>query len=128
MGAGIALEFKRRFPAMFHAYRNACDAGEVRPGQMHIFALTGDGNPRYIINFPTKRHWRDRSRLEDVRSGLPALVEEVQRLGIHSIAVPALGCGHGGLDWKQVRPLIESAFTDAPEVHVLLFRPQGQNS
>ena len=82
-------------------------------------------NPRYIINFPTKRHWRGKSLIEDIRSGLRALVAGVQRLGISSIAVPPLGCGNGGLDWREVRPLIESAFNELPNTQVQLFGPSG---
>jgi O-acetyl-ADP-ribose deacetylase (regulator of RNase III) len=77
----------------------------------------------WIINFPTKRHWRDGSRIEDVEAGLSALVEEVKRLKIKSIAIPPLGCGNGGLDWNQVRPLILQAFAELPEVDVQLFEP-----
>jgi O-acetyl-ADP-ribose deacetylase (regulator of RNase III) len=80
-------------------------------------------NPKYIINFPTKRHWRDKSKIEDIQTGLKALVAEVQQLGITSIAIPALGCGNGGLDWLEVKPLIESAFAELPEVKVFVFEP-----
>ena len=82
-------------------------------------------NPRYIINFPTKRHWRGKSRIEDIQSGPDALIADVRRLGIRSIAVPPLGCGNGGLDWSAVRPLIERAFESIPEVRVLLYEPAG---
>jgi O-acetyl-ADP-ribose deacetylase (regulator of RNase III) len=77
----------------------------------------------YIINFPTKRHWRDKSKIEDIQAGLKALVAEVQQLSITSIAIPALGCGNGGLDWLEVKPLIESAFVELPEVKVVIFEP-----
>jgi O-acetyl-ADP-ribose deacetylase (regulator of RNase III) len=82
-------------------------------------------NPKYIINFPTKRDWRSNSRYEDIESGLEALIQEVQRLGVRSIAVPPLGWGLGGLDWGKVRPMIERAFTAAPDLRVLLFEPVG---
>lgn len=81
--------------------------------------------PRYIINFPTKRHWRGKSKIEDIKSGLKALVEEVQQLGISSIAIPPLGCGNGGLDWTEVKPLIKSAFAQLPDVQVVVFKPIG---
>lgn len=123
MGKGIALQFKQAFPANFKAYESACHAGAVQPGRMFIFDSERLINPRYVINFPTKRHWRGKSQLADIRSGLQALVGDVRRLGIQSIAVPPLGCGLGGLDWRQVRPLIEQAFSELPDVRVLLFEP-----
>ena len=126
MGKGIALQFKQAYPDMFRAYVDACKAGRVRLGQMEVFDLGGlaDGT-RWIINFPTKGHWRTRSRLADIDTGLADLVATVQRLGIRSIAVPPLGCGHGGLDWSQVRPRIERAFEALPNVTVMLYAPDG---
>jgi O-acetyl-ADP-ribose deacetylase (regulator of RNase III) len=128
MGKGIALQFKQAFPANFKAYAAACDAKQVVPGRMLIHDNGGLVNPRWIINFPTKRHWRGNSRLEDIASGLTALVADVQRLGIRSVAVPPLGCGLGGLDWAVVRPMIEDAFAALPDVQVLLFEPTGAPS
>jgi len=125
MGKGIALQFKKAHPDNYDAYKKACDAGEVQPGRMFIYETGSMINPRYIINFPTKRHWKGKSHLEDVRAGLKTLNEEVRKLNIKSIAVPSLGCGLGGLQWSVVRPLIEKTFTDLPNVKVLLFEPQG---
>jgi len=125
MGKGIALQFKQAFPENFKQYKKACDADEVKPGQMFIVATGNLFNPRYIINFPTKRHWKGKSKLEDIQTGLGALVAEVQRLGIQSIAIPPLGCGNGGLDWAVVKPLIENAFTTLPNVEVMIFEPGG---
>jgi O-acetyl-ADP-ribose deacetylase (regulator of RNase III) len=125
MGKGIALQFKQRFPANFKAYETACAAGAVMPGRMLIHDHGGLVHPRWIVNFPTKRHWRDNSRLEDIAGGLKALTADLQRLGIRSIAVPALGCGLGGLDWIVVRPVIEDAFSALHDVRVLLFEPSG---
>jgi O-acetyl-ADP-ribose deacetylase (regulator of RNase III) len=125
MGKGIALQFKQAFPANFKAYEKACRAHEVKPGCMFIFETGSMVNPRYIINFPTKRHWRGKSRIEDIESGLKALIADVKRLGINSIAVPPLGSGLGGLDWNVVRPMIEQAFAELPDVRVLLFPPKG---
>jgi len=125
MGKGIALQFKQAFPESFVAYERACRAGEVQPGRMQVFTTELMVNPKYIINFPTKRHWRDDSRLEDIEVGLTALIEEIQRLGIRSVAVPPLGCGNGRLRWADVRPRIEEAFAQVPEVRVLLFSPSG---
>jgi O-acetyl-ADP-ribose deacetylase (regulator of RNase III) len=125
MGKGIALQFKQAWPDNFDAYAKACRAKEVRPGQMFIWKTGRMVNPRYIINFPTKRHWREKSLIEDIRSGLRELVADVRRLGIGSIAMPPLGCGNGGLDWRDVRPLIESAFAELPNTQVQLFSPSG---
>lgn len=123
MGKGLALQFREAFPECFKSYKAACQTGELTTGKMHIFATKHATNPRYIINFPTKRHWRDKSRLEDIESGLQALVQTVKDCKINSIAVPPLGCGNGGLDWNTVSPLIRSAFQQAPDVRVLLYLP-----
>ncbi len=125
MGKGIALQFKQAYPANFKAYEAACHAGEVVPGRMFIFDNGRLINPRYIINFPTKRHWRGKSRIGDIRSGLKASIADVRRLGIRSIAVPPLGCGLGGLNWREVRPMIEEEFAEVPDVRMLLFEPAG---
>lgn len=123
MGKGIALQFKQAYPENYEAYAKACKAGEVEPGKMFIFETGRLVNPRYIINFPTKRQWQSNSRLADIESGLSALVEDLRRLGIKSIAVPPLGCGYGGLRWSDVRPRIEAAFEALEEVQVLIFEP-----
>ncbi len=125
MGKGIALQFKKAYPENFDAYHKACAAGEVQPGRMFVFDLHSMLNPKYIVNFPTKRDWRVNSRYEDIESGLTALLAEVRRLGIRSIAVPPLGCGLGGLDWNKVRPMIEQAFAQLPDVRVSMFEPAG---
>jgi O-acetyl-ADP-ribose deacetylase (regulator of RNase III) len=124
MGKGIALQFKQAFPENFQQYKKACDAKEVQPGRMFTVPTEKLFNPKYIINFPTKCHWRDKSKIEDIQTGLKALVAEVQQLGITSIAIPALGCGNGGLDWVEVKPLIESAFVELPEVRAMIFEPE----
>ena len=125
MGKGIALQFKQAFPANFKAYAAACKAGDVQPGRMFITETGQLHPPRYIINFPTKRHWRNKSRLEDIESGLVALAADIKRLGIHSIAIPPLGCGNGGLNWADVRPRIEQALAKFPELGVQLYPPAG---
>ena len=123
MGKGIALQFKLAYPENFEQYKQACDAGDVHLGEVLVVATGKIDNPAYIINFPTKYHWRDRSRLDSIEAGLRSLIRAVERLGIRSIAVPALGCGLGGLDWSDVKPLIEKAFAQVPDVRVLLFEP-----
>lgn len=123
MGRGIALQFRKTFPENFKAYEAACKAHKVQPGKMFVYDLNRLYNPRFIINFPTKRHWKGKSRIEDIKSGLADLIDVVQQQQIRSIAVPPLGCGLGGLIWEEVRPLIIEAFQSLPEVAVLLFEP-----
>jgi O-acetyl-ADP-ribose deacetylase (regulator of RNase III) len=123
MGRGLAAQFKRAFPENFAVYAAACKRGEVEPGRMLVVETGLQAHPRYVINFPTKRHWRNASRMEDIDAGLVALVDEVKRRGIRSIAVPPLGCGLGGLDWAEVRPRIERAFAPLAEVRTLVLEP-----
>ncbi|MFI6825202.1 hypothetical protein CA850_05655 [Micromonospora echinospora] len=125
MGKGIALQFKRAHPANYRAYRTACAAKDVTLGRMFVFDSGLVGCRRYVINFPTKGHWRASSKLSDIRAGLVDLIRVVRERQISSVAVPALGCGNGGLEWDEVRPLIEQAFAELPEVRVLLFPPEG---
>jgi O-acetyl-ADP-ribose deacetylase (regulator of RNase III) len=125
MGKGVALQFKKAFPENFTFYQKACRAGDVRPGQMLVFETGSMLGPRYIINFPTKQHWRGKSKYEYIKAGLETLVAEVRRLGIRSVALPPLGCGLGGLDWNRVRPMIEAALAEVPDVEVILFEPAG---
>jgi O-acetyl-ADP-ribose deacetylase (regulator of RNase III) len=125
MGRGVALQFKKAFPANFKAYEVACRRGEVEPGQMFVFETKQLTNPRYVINFPTKRHWRGKTRLADIEVGLEALVDEIRRRRIRSIAIPPLGSGLGGLNWAEVRPRIERALQELPDVRVVVFEPKG---
>ena len=125
MGKGVALQFKKAFPDNFTYYQKACRAGDVQLGRMLVFETGAMLGLKYIINFPTKKHWRAKSKYEYIASGLEALIAEVKRRGIRSIALPPLGCGLGGLDWKRVRPMIEKAFAEVPDVDVLLFEPAG---
>lgn len=125
MGRGLALQFKQAYPANFRVYAEACRLGEVQPGRMLVTA-TGESGPRHhVINFPTKRHWRDKSRMEDIRAGLEALATEIRRRGIRSVAIPALGSGLGGLDWDEVRPHVEDALSPLADVDVVIFEPIG---
>ena len=125
MGAGIALQFRKAWPENFRAYTVACRNGQLQPGQMFTFETCQLAPPRYIINFPTKRHWRSSSRLEDINAGLGALVVEIRRLGLDSIAVPPLGAGLGGLPWNAVRVRIERALGRLPDLRVAVFEPLG---
>jgi O-acetyl-ADP-ribose deacetylase (regulator of RNase III) len=125
MGRGIALQFKNDFPENFKAYEAACARGEVQPGKMFVFETRTLTNPKFIINFPTKRHWRGKSRMEDIDSGLKALVEEIRTRGIRSIAIPPLGSGLGGLNWADVRPRIIEALRGLNELQVIVFEPNS---
>jgi len=124
MGKGVALMFKEAFPANFKAYRAACQRGEVQVGRM--FITEGPrmaGGPKWIINFPTKKHWRGKTKIEWIDHGLDDLVHVVRERGIQSIAIPPLGCGNGGLEWSNVRPLIESKLRQLDQVEVTIFEP-----
>jgi O-acetyl-ADP-ribose deacetylase (regulator of RNase III) len=121
MGKGIALMFKEAFPADFRVYEAACKRGEVRIGQMFITKRLG--RPHWIINFPTKEHWRGKARVEWIEAGLRDLRRVIVAHDIRSLALPPLGCGNGGLDWRTVRPLVEAALSDLPDVDVLVYEP-----
>ena len=126
MGRGIALQFKNAFPENFKAYAAACNREQVQPGRMFVFETGQLTPPRYIINFPTKRHWRGKSRIEDIEAGLKALVAEIRARRIRSIALPPLGSGLGGLDWTaEVRPRVEAALRALDDVQVLVYEPHG---
>ena len=125
MGKGIALQFKQAFPENFKQYKKACDAKQVEPGQMFTTSTGKLFPPKYIINFPTKRHWKEKSKIEYIESGLKVLVKEVKQLNIRSIAIPPLGCGNGGLNWEVVKPMIVHACAEFPDVRVVIFEPVG---
>jgi len=108
MGAGIALQFKNKYMDNFIAYKNACDKHLVVPGKMFIYETNYITNPKYIINFPTKRHWQCDSQIDDIEEGLYSLIKDIKHLDIKSITIPPLGCGLGGLNWDIVKPLIIS--------------------
>lgn len=124
MGKGVALQFKRQHPEMFVSYKRACDRGEVRIGRMFVWETGLLNGPRYIINFPTKTHWKGRSRLEWVREGLVDLRRVIGDLGLGSVALPPLGAGNGGLDWTDVEPLIRDTLGDLP-IEVIVYPPGG---
>ncbi|MCQ8104204.1 macro domain-containing protein [Methylomonas sp. SURF-2] len=125
MGKGIALQFKKKWPDNFKLYAEACKAGLVKPGQMFIYDAGLLATPKFIINFPTKDHWRRRSHIEFIQDGLVDLIAQIEARQITSIAIPPLGCGNGGLNWSDVKPLIEKAFAKLPDVDVRLFEPAG---
>ena len=123
MGRGVALQFKERFPSNFKAYKEACDQGLVSPGKMFVYDTGSMIGPRWIINFPTKRHWRGGSRMEDISSGLDDLKRVIVDNQIRTISVPPLGCGLGGLNWNMVRTLIEGRLSDLQDVRIYLHSP-----
>lgn len=123
MGKGIALMFKESFPSVYEEYAEACEAGEVRVGQMHVVDRGALFNPRYVINFPTKKHWRHPSKIEWIVDGLQDLKSIILAKKIRSIALPPLGAGNGKLDWAVVRPIIDSVLGELLDVDVLVFEP-----
>ena len=126
MGKGIALMFKERFPDNFEDYARACRAGEVDVGKMFVTESTGLFGPRWIINFPTKTHWRVKTRIEWVEEGLKDLVRTIRQKNIRSIAIPPLGCGNGGLDWHDVRPAIVSALEQIDGLDAVVYEPTSK--
>lgn len=122
MGKGIALAFKTRFPANYEAYAAACQRGEVVTGRMFVTDTQALLGPRWIVNFPTKQHWRDPSRLEWVQTGLQDLRRFLLAQGVQSVALPALGAGLGGLSWPTVRAEIAAALADLA-VDVRVYEP-----
>ena len=126
MGKGIALMFKEHFPRNFEAYARACEADEVRVGKMFVTENKELFGPRWIINFPTKTHWRVKTQIEWVKEGLKDLVRVIRAKNIRSIAIPPLGCGNGGLNWQDVRPLIEAALGELDGVVAVVYEPTAK--
>lgn len=124
MGKGVALEFKNRYPKMFGDYKAKCDQGEVKPGQPYLW----EDDSVQILNFPTKRSWRDNSLLQDIEDGLKHLAGSYEQMGIQSIAMPALGCGLGGLKWSEVQPLIVKHLGALPDLDVYVYEPKNFDS
>lgn len=125
MGKGIALQFKQAYPENFKAYKKACDNNEVQPGQMFVYHLNSMFNPKYVINFPTKRDWRQKSLIDDIDSGLKDLARVITQYNIKSIAIPPLGCGNGGLNWSIVKEKIIKSVENLENVTISLFEPAG---
>lgn len=123
MGKGIALMFKEAFPENTAAYEKACANKEVQVGEVFVTELHRLSGPRWIINFPTKKHWRNPSRMEWIEAGLISLREFIRQKDIKSVAIPPLGSGNGGLDWQLVRPLIVQALSDLDEVQIIIYEP-----
>lgn len=125
MGKGIALQFRQAYPECFADYKRACDAKDVKPGYLHVHETGSFLGPKYIVNFPTKRHWKGKSKIEDITSGLDALRQWIVQSGVQTIALPPLGCGNGGLAWNVVRKLIEQELAGLDDVVIRVFEPAG---
>jgi len=126
---GLAEQFRKVYPENYWVYIAYSRRKQVRPGSMLVFEPEdSDGLPRFIINFPTKRDWRDYSRMEDIESGLEDLARVIRERNIRSISIPALGTGMGGLDWDEVRPRIEQTIGTIEGVRVLIFEPRIQKA
>lgn len=115
MGKGLALEFKNKYPLNFEVYKKACDNASFNIGNLLIVYE----NNKFIVNFPTKKHWRNKSDLEFIKIGLEELKVAIKEFNIKSIALPKLGCGLGGLDWNEVFDLIKD-FHNSIEDNVLV--------
>lgn len=128
MGKGIALMFKEAFPENFREYAAACKGDQVRIGSIFVTELPRrlTGGPRWILNFPTKEHWRGATRIEWIQEGLRDLRRVIEEKGIRSVAIPPLGCGQGGLRWETVRPLIRDALADLDAVDIHVYEPSRE--
>lgn len=123
MGGGLALQFLERYHDNFKAYESACKEGSVKLGRMFVFQNNSEIKPKYIINFPTKKHWSDNSKIRDIENGLIALREDIKSLNIKSIAIPPMGCGLGGLKWNDVKNLINKSLNDLSDVNIIVLEP-----
>jgi O-acetyl-ADP-ribose deacetylase (regulator of RNase III) len=123
MGRGLALQYKNKFPDNFKIYSKACKREEVQPGSMFVTQTQQLTNPKYIINFPTKRHWKGKSKIEDIDDGLIDLIKVIEKYNIKSIAIPPLGSGLGGLDWSIVKNKIENTFSNIKDINIIVYQP-----
>jgi len=126
MGKGIALQFKQQYPTNFKLYKRACEKGEVEVGKMFVTALNQMIPPYYIINFPTKQHWRAKSRIEYITEGLDDFIKVLKKTDIKSVAIPPLGCGNGGLNWEEVKSIISQKTKSLPEVTFIIYEPTSE--
>lgn len=125
MGKGVALQFKKAYPENFKIYKKLCDKGLIKIGEMFVFNTGRVVGPKFIINFPTKIHWKSPSKIEYISDGLDSLISTIKELRIQSIALPPLGCGNGGLSWNLVLPLIRSRLAELSDTKILLYEPVG---
>jgi len=123
MGKGLALALRHRFDLNHRLYVAACQAGELRVGKMFVTETGQVSGPRWVVNFPTKQHWRQPSQLRWVSDGLVDLRRFIAQHQVRSIAIPALGAGLGGLAWPDVRAAIESALAELDDVQITVYEP-----
>ena len=123
MGKGIALQFKKRFSSNYQLYREKCKNNEIKTGTMFVTELNNILNPKYIINFPTKKHWRNKSSIDYIQTGLSDLIQVIRDKNIKSIAIPPLGCGNGGLNWNEVKEIIKKRLNELNDVDIIVFEP-----
>ncbi|MEN5436621.1 macro domain-containing protein [Sphingobacterium faecium] len=122
MGKGIALQFKNQYPENYKVYKAACNKGALKVGSILIVKDGDLFNQKFIVNFPTKQHWRAPSEISYIQNGLVALKMAIKEYDIHSIAIPPLGCGNGGLDWNVVKPMIIDALQDL-DINIYIYEP-----
>jgi len=125
MGAGLALQFRSRWPRMFVEYKRVCAREQLQPGGLHSVKVNPDGTyPEWIFNVATKDHWKNPSRLEWVEQGIAEIRRVVVSIGIASVGIPALGCGLGGLQFSSIRPIIDKELGSLTDVDIRIFQPR----
>lgn len=125
MGKGVALQFRERFPENYALYASACKKGDITVGKMFITATNSMMNPKWIINFPTKKHWMHKSSYDYINSGLEDLIQHTTKLGIKSIAIPPLGSGQGGLDWAKVKNILVEKL-EGLQMDIMVYEPSSK--
>ena len=123
-GAGLALAFKKKYPRWFDEYKHVCDKGLMKVGEVLVVRFNGGPQPRCIISVPTKRHYKDKSILSDIEMGAKGISVCLDEYNINSISIPALGCGLGGLDWNNVRPILEDNLRHHEFKRIVIFEPK----
>ncbi len=126
MGGGIARQFRIRYPDYNDDYERACGAGEVQLGRMHVYRQPEGAAPKYLVSFPTMRRPGEACDARDIETGLEDLRTVIRKEGMGSIAIPALGCGVGGLDWETVKPMIAKALQELDGCAVSVYQPMGR--
>lgn len=126
MGKGIALQFKEAFPENFRIYADACRKKELAPGKLLVVKEAKLDGEKIIINFPTKKEWFLKSKYEYIEEGLKELVKIIGEYKIHSISIPPLGCGNGGLHWSKVKPLMERYLEPLQNVDIQIYEPSQE--